>query len=194
MTPVDVIARRTRLAFLNARSTLDALPHIVDIMAEELGWSYSERQRQIAATVKFLGTMGLPPAFMAATNVPEPLPRGWREQVTAAIWRAGAGLLNWRNPIIEHVENGPGRSKFEAGEVVALRNAFNGRAVLSADGSEKVKTADVLDILKAMPGFSEVTRKELDYVLDEAGLREQSELDSDEFIEVRLCVLLPDGS
>ncbi|KAF8182337.1 FAD dependent oxidoreductase-domain-containing protein [Pholiota molesta] len=160
VTPVDVIARRTRLAFLNARSTLDVLPHIVDIMAEELGWSYSERQRQIAATVKFLGTMGLTPAFMAAASVPEPLPRGWREQ------------------------SGPGRSKFEAGEVVALRNAFNGRAVSGADGSEKVKTVDVLDILKAMPGFSEVTRKELEYVLDEAGLREQSELDSDEFIEV----------
>ncbi|KAF9474285.1 DAO-domain-containing protein [Pholiota conissans] len=187
VTPIDVIARRTRLAFLNARSTLDALPHIVDIMAEELGWSYSERRRQIAATVKFLGSMGLTPAFMAAANIPEPLPRGWCEHATAAIWKASTGLWNWGfgSPVLEHVESGPGRSKFEPGQVVALRTLFNARAVAGVDGAERtVKTKEVLDILKSMNGYSEMTQKELDYVLDEAGLRDQGELDLDEFIEV----------
>lgn len=42
-TAVDVLARRTRLAFLNAQAALQALPKIIDIMAVELGWS---RQRQ----------------------------------------------------------------------------------------------------------------------------------------------------
>lgn len=42
-TPVDVLARRTRLAFLNAKAALEALPKVIDIMAEELNW---DRPRQ----------------------------------------------------------------------------------------------------------------------------------------------------
>ena len=37
-TAVDVIARRTRLAFLNAQAALEALPKVIDIMATELKW------------------------------------------------------------------------------------------------------------------------------------------------------------
>jgi glycerol-3-phosphate dehydrogenase len=42
-TAVDVLARRTRLAFLNAQAALEALPKVIDIMSEELGW---DRKRQ----------------------------------------------------------------------------------------------------------------------------------------------------
>ena len=37
-TATDVIARRTRLAFLNVQAADEALPRIVEIMAKELGW------------------------------------------------------------------------------------------------------------------------------------------------------------
>jgi glycerol-3-phosphate dehydrogenase len=42
-TAVDVLARRTRLAFLNAQAALEALPKVIDIMAHELKWG-SRRQ------------------------------------------------------------------------------------------------------------------------------------------------------
>ena len=42
-TAVDVLARRTRLAFLNAQAALQALPQVIDIMSEELKWD-GERQ------------------------------------------------------------------------------------------------------------------------------------------------------
>jgi glycerol-3-phosphate dehydrogenase len=42
-TAADVLARRTRLAFLNAQASLEALPKVIDIMAEELGW---DKKRQ----------------------------------------------------------------------------------------------------------------------------------------------------
>ncbi|KJA20150.1 hypothetical protein HYPSUDRAFT_43507 [Hypholoma sublateritium FD-334 SS-4] len=188
VTPIDVIARRTRLAFLNARSALDVLPHIVDIMAGELGWSYAERRRQLLATVQFLGTMGLTPAFMATANVPDPLPRGWVEKSAAAAWRATAGAVGLvlpRNAAPETMENfGPGRSKFEAGEVAALRGVFHGRAVGGNDGQDKVKSGEVLEVLKAIPSYAEATKKDLEYVLKEAGLDGQEDLDLDEFIEV----------
>jgi len=37
-TAVDVLARRTRLAFLNAQAALEALPKVIDIMSKELNW------------------------------------------------------------------------------------------------------------------------------------------------------------
>lgn len=37
-TAVDVLGRRTRLAFLNAQAALEALPSIIDLMTEELHW------------------------------------------------------------------------------------------------------------------------------------------------------------
>lgn len=41
---IDMIARRLRLAFLNVQAAQEALPAIVDIMAEELKWSKEEKE------------------------------------------------------------------------------------------------------------------------------------------------------
>lgn len=50
-TAVDMIARRLRLAFLNVQAAAEALPAIVDIMAEELKWSDAEKKvRSILAS------------------------------------------------------------------------------------------------------------------------------------------------
>ncbi|KAG5462760.1 MAG: putative glycerol-3-phosphate dehydrogenase, partial [Olpidium bornovanus] len=59
-TAVDVIARRTRLAFLNAQAALDALPRVIDVMAEEHKWSRERKQQELAEATKFLRYMGLP--------------------------------------------------------------------------------------------------------------------------------------
>lgn len=44
MTAIDMIARRLRLAFLNVQAAQEALPGIIDIMAEELKWSADEKK------------------------------------------------------------------------------------------------------------------------------------------------------
>lgn len=41
---VDVLARRTRLAFINVHAAKEALPRIVDIMAMELCWDEARVQ------------------------------------------------------------------------------------------------------------------------------------------------------
>jgi glycerol-3-phosphate dehydrogenase len=43
-TAVDVLARRTRLAFLNAQAALEALPMVIDLMAEELKWDKKRKE------------------------------------------------------------------------------------------------------------------------------------------------------
>ncbi|PPQ70371.1 hypothetical protein CVT25_000082 [Psilocybe cyanescens] len=186
-TAIDVLARRTRLSFLNARAALDALPTVVDIMAQELNWTYAQRKQQIDSAVKFLSSMGISPA-LAAAHKPEPIPQGRWENLTWSLRKASAGVWNLFRAVPDTRESfGPGRSKFEAGEVAALRSAFSSRTMPAEDGEEKVKAEEILEVLKLVPSYSEISKiskKELDYVLDEAGMHGQSEFNFDEFIEI----------
>ncbi|EAW07953.1 glycerol-3-phosphate dehydrogenase GUT2 [Aspergillus clavatus NRRL 1] len=59
-TAVDVMARRTRLAFLNAEAALEALPNIIDLMGTELGWDDKRKETEWKDSVSFLSSMGLP--------------------------------------------------------------------------------------------------------------------------------------
>lgn len=43
-TAIDVIARRMRLAFLNAQAALEALPKVIDIMGAELKWDSNRKE------------------------------------------------------------------------------------------------------------------------------------------------------
>ncbi|QSL64545.1 hypothetical protein MERGE_001846 [Pneumocystis wakefieldiae] len=55
----DVLARRTRLAFLDVLAALDALPKVIDIMSEELNWSETRKELEWKNTIEFLCSMGL---------------------------------------------------------------------------------------------------------------------------------------
>ncbi|KAF9312906.1 mitochondrial glycerol-3-phosphate dehydrogenase, partial [Podila horticola] len=59
-TAVDVLARRLRLAFLNVHAALEALPRVVEIMAEELHWDQARQAKETEDAKQFLTTMGLP--------------------------------------------------------------------------------------------------------------------------------------
>ncbi|ORX47136.1 DAO-domain-containing protein [Hesseltinella vesiculosa] len=58
-TAVDVLARRTRLAFLNAEAALQALPRVIEIMSEELKWNKARQKQEYDSAAQFLVTMGL---------------------------------------------------------------------------------------------------------------------------------------
>ncbi|KAH6877339.1 FAD dependent oxidoreductase-domain-containing protein [Thelonectria olida] len=67
-TAVDVLARRTRLAFLNAQAALEALPKVIDIMAHELKWDSHRQDLEWKESVAFLESMGLPQPMLLATR------------------------------------------------------------------------------------------------------------------------------
>jgi glycerol-3-phosphate dehydrogenase len=48
-TVEDILARRTRALFLNARAALEMAPAVANLMASELGWNESTRTKQVAA-------------------------------------------------------------------------------------------------------------------------------------------------
>ncbi|CAL8104799.1 unnamed protein product [Calicophoron daubneyi] len=57
---VDFLARRTRLAYLNAIAAQEALPHIVDLMGAELGWDKTRKKKELEEAREYLGSeMGL---------------------------------------------------------------------------------------------------------------------------------------
>jgi len=64
----DVLARRTRLAFLNAQAALEALPLVIDVMTEELDWSAKRQDREWKDALQYLASMGLPKAKQSLTR------------------------------------------------------------------------------------------------------------------------------
>lgn len=67
-TAIDVLARRTRLSFLDAEAALAALPPVIDLMADKLHWTPSRKQSEWTESVKFLTTMGLPADALEVTR------------------------------------------------------------------------------------------------------------------------------
>ncbi|KAK6483059.1 glycerol-3-phosphate dehydrogenase [Huso huso] len=53
-TAIDIIARRTRLGFLNVQAAEEALPRIVEIMGKELKWSEHKKKEELEAAKQFL--------------------------------------------------------------------------------------------------------------------------------------------
>ena len=60
-TAVDVIARRTRISFLDANAALEVLPRVVSLMAKELKWSRSRAKQEEKDAISFLETMKYTP-------------------------------------------------------------------------------------------------------------------------------------
>lgn len=58
-TPLDFLARRTRLAFLDAREALSAVDGVVDIMKTELNWDNATAARLTKEAKDYIGLMGI---------------------------------------------------------------------------------------------------------------------------------------
>jgi glycerol-3-phosphate dehydrogenase len=176
---------------------LNALPRVVDIMAEELDWSLSRKRQELKNATAFLASMGLP----SGAKVPEIEPRGLLEHMESALWWGISG--HW---ILGGAGRGSvqtvmySRAQFEAGEIDTLRAAFEQRAAFvspidNGRGTEeknvakelRLKKEDVQALLKDLPGYEGVRTKDFEYVLEEAGLGKRVDLDFDEFVEVCGC-------
>ena len=55
-TALDVLARRTRLAFLDQAAAKVALPRVVELLAAELGWDAERQKREMADALKRIET------------------------------------------------------------------------------------------------------------------------------------------
>lgn len=60
LTAVDVLARRTRLAFLNAESARESIPTVVDLMGSFYGWGSARKRSEAEAALSYLKGMEAP--------------------------------------------------------------------------------------------------------------------------------------
>ncbi|CAG8604424.1 6320_t:CDS:2 [Paraglomus brasilianum] len=158
-TVVDVIARRTRLAFLNAQATLESLPRIIEIMTEELGWSKNRMEQEFSQAVDFLMTMGLPKP---------------KEKLTLAKFKAQLESH-------KHIESEPlySRARFQPEELVKLQNIFS---ELDVNGDGQINAADLKKVLTAV-GVS-VPDYVLEDIIEEVDLHKHGAIEFEEFLEV----------
>jgi len=173
-----VISRRLRLSFLNAQAAFEALPRVIDIMAEELNWNTARKQQEMARTTRFLQSMGLPPGAV----VPGPArssSQDWYDCVldVLRIKKAAAAVTLTNNNVSSY-----GRPQLEVGEVDSLREAFAERA---RDPSGRLAKPAIRELLQGIPAYAGIRTKDFEYVLEETDLAKQKEIDVDEFVEVR---------
>jgi glycerol-3-phosphate dehydrogenase len=175
LTAVDAIARRMRLSFLDAQATLDALPRVVDIMGEELGWSLDRKTKEIERAGAYLLSMGLQPG----TTLPEAQPSSLIERVSGAL-STGLGL---RTPTkVSPSSSKPAsfsRAQFEGGELEILKSAFARVAKV-----DRLPLTEVVSLVHELPGYKSITAKEAEYVLTETGLSNRPDVEFDEFVEI----------
>lgn len=60
-TVVDVLARRTRVAFLNADAARAAIPSVLEVMAGFHGWDRGRQRAEAARASAYLTGMEAPP-------------------------------------------------------------------------------------------------------------------------------------
>ena len=176
LTATDVISRRLRLSFLNAQAALEALPRIIDIMADELNWNAARRQQEMMHTARFLRSMGLPPS--ADVSAPARTSQRWYDWAYRMVGTTAS-------------TNSHGRAQFEAGEADSLREAFLER---SRDTAGRLAKPAILELLQGIPAYASIRGKEFEYVFEETGLAKQNDVDVDEFVEVRATSLFTFGA
>ncbi|KZO96524.1 DAO-domain-containing protein [Calocera viscosa TUFC12733] len=167
-TAVDVIARRTRLSFLNAQAALDALPTVIGLMGDELGWSYKRRRQEWVNARNFLDSMGLseeasrtPPALIGSPS--------WMQRLSDLVTARRIGAK-------------PGgkysRATFSTEELDRLKKVYNGRE----DKVKPLEKGDLQKVLEAM-GFKDIQPAVLDTLVPELSIRKEKTLEWEEFLD-----------
>ncbi|KAI5123140.1 hypothetical protein M0805_000843 [Coniferiporia weirii] len=191
-TAVDVLARRCRLAFLNAQAALVALPRVIDIMATELSWDMNRRTAELYRGVAFLRSMGLAglPEGPELARMLSPASQTWTDSMKTLLgWKPATNPIDVSAAVSAAVSYT--RAQFEAGEVDALRGSFTARAGASdpaaasaSPSGSRLPKAAVHELLRTIPEYDHVREGDLRYVLDEAGLAAREDFDFNDFVEI----------
>ena len=56
----DIIARRTRLAFLNKNAALRSIPRVIELMAKELAWDETRQAAEMHRCIEYMRHFGGP--------------------------------------------------------------------------------------------------------------------------------------
>ncbi|GAA5865600.1 hypothetical protein JCM1840_001456 [Sporobolomyces johnsonii] len=159
-TAVDVIARRTRLSFLNSEAALEALPKVIDIMGKELGWDDKRKEKEFTDGCKFLASMGLSEKRLG--------------KLTMEDVRTGAHK--------EHLaidDDVLARTVFTADELATLKKRFS---EIDADNDGQIDPEDLRKTMSRM-GF-EADKRTVMNILSEVDANQDGSITLEEFLDV----------
>ncbi|KAJ1917666.1 mitochondrial glycerol-3-phosphate dehydrogenase [Mycoemilia scoparia] len=138
-TVVDVIARRMRLAFLDAHAAFEVVPKVIELMANELKWSPERQQKEYTDTLAYLQTMGLPKTIVdqsSSTPLETSITKEGYVHVTTTSSLPFLDMNSYYH-----------RGQFSADEIGAFRAAF---ADYDDKGDGYIKVKHVEPVLKAL--------------------------------------------
>ncbi|KIM23464.1 hypothetical protein M408DRAFT_11495 [Serendipita vermifera MAFF 305830] len=192
MSAIDFLARRSRLTFLNSNAALDALPRVVEIMGDELGWSKARRNKEIRDAEIFMESMGVPFGSRRYRV-------GWREWIGAwAVWAGriarGANGAALDDEVIagavRHTAS-ISRAQFEPGEIDRLKASFSRRTPAPSASKETkwLSQEDVKALVTEKVSLGWLTETDVDGVINEV-TKGREVVSQEEFIHV--CATLKD--
>ncbi|KAG0032584.1 mitochondrial glycerol-3-phosphate dehydrogenase [Podila clonocystis] len=176
-TAVDVLARRIRLAFLNVHAALDALPRVVEIMAEELQWDEARQAKETEDAKQFLTTMGLPVQPIA-------YPTGVQDGVLATPGTEGKEQRGFWGRLATKSTSGMSdsfysRAQFNPEELAEFHKVFG---ALDYDGDGHINGSDLEEVLSHLD--MEVDSVVLKNIIDEVDLDKSGTVEFNEFLEL----------
>lgn len=207
--PLDVLLRRTRLGFVDARAALGALPEVVRVMGDALSWDARRRREEAKRGEEVLRGMDAGGRVEIAA-APVAGEGWWGSMRVGELRRRLWSVFGCPAPVpvrLFSVAATYPRALFEPGEIEALREVFEQHARPPA-GSGAVEeeqsmmpVSRIREAVRAVAGlgyaYDSVRESDFRYILREAELSDLPEgemngkgkrrdgLDFEEFVEVR---------
>lgn len=178
-TVQDFIARRSRLAFLNTEATVQTLPRIIEVMAEEIGWDAQRQEQELKDSVQFLASMGLPPQRreeLTGMSLEQ-----LKKQVNApqTFSHLGPSALDSKDSMVSSAP-ALSRVQFTPEEVQDLRRKFE-RLDVNSDG--RLDTSDLSAIVSKL-GYQDMSPSQLERIFSEVDFGRQGALEFENFLDV----------
>ncbi|KAG1901397.1 DAO-domain-containing protein [Suillus fuscotomentosus] len=205
--PLDVLLRRTRLGFVDARAALGALPEVVQVMGDTLGWDTRRRREETRKAEEVLRGMGAGGRIEVGTASSG---ESWLR--IGEVQRRVCALFGFCPALLHPSSTGAAtypRALFQPGEIEVLREVFGRYARVSGDSGSgpdskpafglgaqdqlRMPISMIREAVQSVAGlgyaYEGVRESDFRYVLREVGLSDSSEgkgrdVDFEEFVEI----------